>query len=173
MSGRIAEKRKRGLKEIPKDTDGRWKTARLSQQIKEDRKTVRRSILGHRIFYICPKCGKILEFRKKKNVSACKRCGQKLDWSGYEDMQAVYILAEDPEEAAYWAGQYEYFNGTTYDIDVDQWRLIRKEYPRILYFPFPEGKDYGRFMRKAAKEAKIMTDFDDFRRRQKCHGGYG
>lgn len=75
-------------------------------------------------------------------------------------MQTVYILVEDAEEAGYWASQYEIMHGTAYNIDTEQWRLIRKEYPLLLYFSFPCGKGYGRFMRKAAKEAKIVKEFE-------------
>lgn len=124
-----------------------------------DRKDVRISFMGNRIFYNCPKCGQIIEHRKKMHKNLCMRCGQYLDWSKCENMGSVFILAKDAEEAAYWAGQYEYFNGTAYATDVEKWRLIRKEYPILLYFIFPEGKAYGRFMRKAAKEATIITYF--------------
>ena len=86
-------------------------------------------------------------------------CGQRLDWCDYDDMAVVVILARDSEEAGYWAAQYEQINGSTYGIVVDKWRLIRKNYPLPLYFPFPFGKDYGRFMRKAAKEATIIKNF--------------
>jgi hypothetical protein len=89
------------------------------------------------------------------------RCGQYLDWSECENMQSVWIEAQDGEEAGYWAGLYEYYNETMYDIDINAWRLAKKNYPLLLFFPFPEGKGYGRFMRKAAKEAKIITNFQE------------
>lgn len=120
---------------------------------------VRRSFLGTRIFYNCPKCGRVLTFEHKKHRDECSHCGQKLEWSGIQDICGVYLQINDADEAFYWAGQYEYYNGTTYDLELDKWRLIYRSFPMIMFYPFPEGKAYGRFMRKASKEATIITYF--------------
>ena len=129
------------------------------------KKTVRRSFLGTRIFYTCPRCGKPLQYKRKMHQGLCMNCGQRLDWSDYDDMACVWLEVHDAEEAGYWGGQYSEINGTLYGIDYEKWRLsmTRKRYPMILFFPFPYGKDYGRFMRKASKEATIIKDI--------CKGG--
>ena len=161
---RIADKNRQILKQLKdgtaiqtKDAEGR----RHIRKLNTEKKPVRRSFLGTRIFYNCPKCGKTLQYKKKMHQGLCMNCGQRLDWSGCEDMACVWILAHDAEEAGYWAAQYEAINGDTYGIDIENWRLIRKAYPLLLYFPFPYGKDYGRFMRKAAKEATIVKEFQN------------
>lgn len=161
---RIAEKSmairkavKEGNAKVVKGTDGKISIKKTAPNV--DRKKVRRSIMGSRIFYTCPKCGKVLEFSKKMHKNLCMRCGQYLDWSDYENMACVWILANDAEEAGYWAGQYEAMNGTLYGIDFEEWRLKRKSYPLLLFFQFPEGKAYGRFMRKVAKEANVIKAF--------------
>lgn len=163
MSRRMAEKNrqiakqiKEGTAFITKDSEGR----RHVRALNSEKKKVRRSFLNTRIFYNCPKCGQPLQFKKKMHQGLCMRCGQRLDWDNYEDMAVVWILVHDAEEAGYWAAQYEAINGDTYGLDVENWRLIRKDYPLLLYFPFPYGKDYGRFMRKAAKEATIIKDIN-------------
>ena len=84
-------------------------------------------------------------------------CGQRLDWADYDDLQGVYILAEDSSEAVWWAEQYEHICGTVYGIDIEKWRLSLRSFPMMLFFSFPEKKDYGRFMRIAGKEAKAMV----------------
>ena len=71
----------------------------------------------------------------------------------------MYLQINDTDEAFYWAGQYEYYNGTTYDLELDKWRLIYRPFPMIMFYPFPEGKAYGRFMRKASKEGTIIGTF--------------
>lgn len=123
-----------------------------------EKKKVRRVIHEHRIVYICPKCGKPIEFKKRLTKSTCKRCGQNLNWDDCEDISSVYLLAEDSNEAGYWASKYEEINGTTYGIDVEDWRLTRREYPVLLYFPFLSNKDYGRFMRLASKDGNVIKD---------------
>lgn len=120
---------------------------------------VRRSFLGTRIFYNCPKCGKVLEYKQKKHRYTCWHCRQAINPDEFENMAAAYLLIGNADEAFYWAGQYQYFNGTTYDLDLDKWRLIYRKFPMVMFFPFPEGKAYGRFMRKAAKEATVITYF--------------
>lgn len=162
--GRTAEKNKQIIKQlkngtafVSKDAEGRRKINTLNCE----KKKVRRSFLGTRIFYNCPKCGKPLKYKKKMHQGLCMNCGQRLDWSDYDNMAAVWILVKDSEEAGYWASQYEAINGETYGLDVEKWRLIHKDYPLLLYFPFPYGKDYGRFMRKAAKEATIVKEFQN------------
>ena len=159
--GRVAKKNKQivmqlkdGTTFVSKDAEGRRKINALNCE----KKKVRRSFLGTMIFYNCPKCGMVLQYKKKMHQGLCMNCGQKLDWSECVNMDVVWILAHDAEEAGYWAAQYEAINGDTYGLDIEKWRLIRKEYPLLLYLPFPYGKDYGRFMRKAAKEATIIKE---------------
>lgn len=152
---KIAQQIKNGAAVVTKDAEGR----RHVRVLNTEKKKVRRSFLGTRIFYNCPRCGKVLQYKKKMHQGLCMNCGQKLDWSECSAMDTVWILAHDAEEAGYWAAQYEAVNGNTYGLDIEKWRLIRKEYPLLLYFPFPYGKDYGRFMRKAAKEATIIKEF--------------
>lgn len=129
--------------------------------LNSEKKTVRRSFLGTRIFYNCPKCGKPLQYKKKLHQGICMNCGQRLDWSDFDNMSCIWLKVDNADEAGYWAAQYETINGTAYGIDVEKWRLERKSYPMLLYFPFPNAKDYGRFMRKAAKEATIIKEFHD------------
>lgn len=74
-------------------------------------------------------------------------------------MRSTYILAKDSGEAAYWAEKYEETAGTSYGINIEEWRLSLKDFPMILFFPFPGGKEYGRFMRLAAKDAKVLKEF--------------
>ncbi len=138
------------------DKDGKRRIVKMAPNT--DRKPVRRSFIGNRIFYNCPKCGKTLEFSKKTHKNLCMRCGQYLDWSEFEKPLSIYIQAEDAEDAAYWAGLYAYYNGTSYAIDTDQWRLAKKEYPVLWYFVFEENTEYGRFMREAAKDGKILRE---------------
>ena len=152
---KIAQQIKNGTAVVTKDAEGR----RHVRVLNTEKKKVRRSFLGTRIFYNCPRCGKVLQYKKKMHQGLCMNCGQKLDWSECVNMDVVLILTHDAEEAGYWAAQYEAVNGDTYGLDIEKWRLIRKEYPLLLYFPFPYGKDYGRFMRKAAKEATIIKEF--------------
>lgn len=144
---------RKGVVEVVKGEEGKQYSGKKTPL------PVRRSFLGTRIFYNCPKCGKVLEYTRKKHRYCCHYCGQMLNPDIFENMECAFLIVNDPDEAFYWAGQYEYFNGDTYAVDINKWRLISKEYPLILYFPFPEGKAYGRFMRKAAKEATILTSF--------------
>lgn len=123
-------------------------------------KKVRKSFMGRRIYYICPKCGKPIVSRKMIHSSRCMRCGQKLDWSECENPQTVWILAHDSSEASYWAETYLEYTGETFCMDINDWRLSLREFPMLLYFPFKETKDYGRFVRKAAKEATIVKQFE-------------
>lgn len=85
-------------------------------------------------------------------------CGQRLNWCDYDDMAAVWILVHDSDEARYWALQYEAISSKTYYMDIEKWCVLKRDYPVVLYFPFPYGKEYGRFMRKAAKEATIVKE---------------
>lgn len=121
---------------------------------------VRRSFLERRIFYICPKCGKPIKSRKIRHANACILCGQKLDWTDCENVQSLYISVQDSGEAAYWAEAYASCTGENYGIDIDEWRLSLRKFPMLLYFPFMNPKDYGRFMRKASKEAAFVTEFN-------------
>ena len=151
---------KTGRKSVPKNPKtGEKRTVEITKRIIREKKPVRIGFLGTKVNYCCPKCGYLLEFKKKKHRIECFRCGQILDWSRIENMQAVWIEAKDAEDAGYWAAQYEILCGGAFGLDTDQWRLIRKEYPLLLYFPFPEGKGYGRFMRMAAKDAKVVKEF--------------
>ena len=160
---RTAEKNKRIVKQLKEKTAIETVDIEGKRHVKclnADKKDVRRSFLGNRIFYNCPKCGKSLKYNKKMHQGLCMSCGQRLNWGDYDDMAVVWILARDSEEAGYWAAQYEAINGSSYGIDVEKWRVTRKEYPLLLYFPFPYGKEYGRFMRKAAKEATIVKEIN-------------
>lgn len=164
MSQKIAEKNRQVVKQLKegtaiatKDAEGR----RHIRKLNTEKKAVRRSFLGTRIFYNCPKCGKPLKYKKKMHQGLCMSCGQRLDWGEYDNMAVVWILAHNSEEAGYWAAQYEAINGDSYGLDIEKWRLKRKNYPLLLFFPFPYGKDYGRFMRKAAKEATIIKEFEE------------
>ena len=163
--GRTAEKNKKianALKEGSAESYVDAITGKRKVKLKApntEKKTVRRSFLGTRILYNCPKCGQLLLFRKKIHQGLCMNCGQRLDWSDFDDMGTVWIQVHDAEEAGYWAAQYEYFTGETYGIDTEKWRLSvtkLRDWPMLLYFAFPYGKDYGRFMRKAAKEATVV-----------------
>lgn len=153
---KIAKAVKKGTAIVSKDTDGRRKVSMLNV----DEKKVRRSFLGTRIFYNCPNCGEKLEFKKKLHSGLCMRCGQALDWADFDNVSCVYLLMHDADEAAYWADQYESAVGGLYGIDYDEWRLsmTKKGYPLTLYFPFANSKDYGRFMRKASKEATVVKE---------------
>ena len=160
--GRIAEKNKQVVNQLKsgtafatKDADG----VRYVRRLNSEKKKVRRSFLGTRIFYNCPKCGQPLRYKKKMHQGLCMNCGQALDWCDFENMAVVWVLVHDSDEAGYWASQYEAVNGDTYGIEVDKWRLIHKDYPMLLCFQFPYGKDYGQFMRKAAKEGTIIKGF--------------
>ena len=42
-------------------------------------------------YYVCPSCGITLE---REFVNFCDRCGQRLDWDGYESAKII-----DPEES--------------------------------------------------------------------------
>lgn len=129
-----------------------------------EKKQVKRSIVGTRIVYKCPKCGNMLFFKHKMHQNLCMQCGQRLDWGDYNNMACVWIEVQSAEEAGYWAGQYESINGTLYSLEFDKWRLsvTRDIYPMLLFFPFPVGKEYGRFMRKATKEAKIIKEVNHY-----------
>lgn len=168
MSKRTAEKNRKIVNDPKKRTQ--WKKECLERAGKlnptdrkktdPNRKDVRISILGTRIFYNCPKCGKILRNRKKMHKNVCMECGQYLDWSKAEHMETVWIRAKNPQEVSYWARQYEIFHGSLYGLDPDQLRSgIR--FPLLLYFAFPKGKGYGGFMRKAAKEAEVVKEFEN------------
>lgn len=165
---RIAEKnqkmvnilKKKGLKSVPRDPKtGEMRTVTIKKDIQSEKKPVRRAFMDRKICYFCPKCGRLIEFRKKMHRIKCSRCGQYLDWKELEDMRVAHILVSDSGEAAYWAEKYEYYNGTVYGMDINKWRLHLKDFPKILFFPFPDGKGYGRFMRLAAKDAVVITYF--------------
>ena len=169
MSKRTVEKAKKvretlkakGIKTVLPDSKGRlYHMECKSKAPNTDRKDVRRSFLGTRIFYTCPKCGKPLEYRRKMHKNLCMRCGQYLNWNGYDQMESVYLRIDSAEEAYYWAKEYGRCNGMTFEIDPDQWRLIPKNYPTLLFFPFPTGKGYGRFVREAAKDGNIVKEFE-------------
>lgn len=117
-------------------------------------KVIRRSFIGNRIVYCCPKCGMKLSFSKKIFHDVCEKCGQYLDWGGYDRMPAVWIEAKDSGEAGYWAEKYESVTGEVFGIDIEAFRLTRREYPVRLYFPFKNPKEYGRFSRLVAKETR-------------------
>lgn len=74
-------------------------------------------------------------------------------------MKSLYILADDSSEAAYWAEKYTECTGDhVLDVDIEKWRLELRGFPKLLFFPFLNDKDYGRFMRLASKDAKIVKE---------------
>ena len=150
---------KEGNAKVTYKSDGKMEIKKIAPNV--DKKKVRRSFYGTKIFYNCPKCGQVITFRKKMHKNLCINCGQYLDWSDYDNMACVCLKVTDAEEAGYWASQYETAIGTLYGIDYEEWRLsmTKKRYPMLLFFPFPEGKAYGRFMRKASKEGNIVKEF--------------
>ena len=115
--------------------------------------------MDRRIFYLCPKCGKTLSFTKVSHANKCRMCGQRLDWGEMDNMQNVYIRAEDGSEASFWAEKYRELTGNDFGIDIEKWRLSLRDFPILLCFPFLESKEYGRFMRLAAKDAKVVKEF--------------
>lgn len=143
------------LPSIPTDPKtGKWVTSKIKVK-----KAIRRSVLDRRIFYLCPKCGKTLTFSKISHANKCQKCGERLNWDGLNGMQSVYILANDGNEAAFWAEKYKEITGNSYGIDIEKWRLGLRTFPILLGFPFLEGIEYGRFMRLAAKDAKVVKEF--------------
>lgn len=111
-----------------------------------------------RIRYICPKCKKVIEFKKKMHgIRLCTKCGQYLDWSDAKDIYFEAITALDPDEAA-WLGNLYYHTGPIEEkdwMDIDEWRHSLKGRGVELYFLFKDSKSHGKFMRKFAKEAPI------------------
>ena len=117
------------------------------------RKPIKRQIKGNRILYICPKCGKLWIQTKKMHRNLCMHCGQYLDWTGTDIVDCVYSICYNMEEAYFLAKKYEEIVGTSYGLDLDEWRLQNDRcWTKELMFPFLEHTDYGRFMRWAAKD---------------------
>ena len=117
------------------------------------KRPIERKTEANRVFYICPKCGESWKQQKKMHRNLCMNCGQYLDWSGAEDIDCVFLVCQNMEEAYYTAKKYEEINGTIYGLDLEDWRLHPKGFwPKELYFPFFEHKAYGRFMRWVAKD---------------------
>ena len=100
-----------------KDSNGR----RTITVLNSEKKKVRRSFLGTRILYNCPKCGQLLGFKKKLHSGICMNCGQKLDWDDFDNMSCIYLKVYDADESAYWASQYETICGTLYGIDLEEY----------------------------------------------------
>lgn len=122
-----------------------------------DRKPVIRRTEGNRVLYICPKCGEIWKQKKKMHRNLCMNCGQYLDWTGMDTIDCVYLICQNMEEAYYTAKKYEEIVKSSYGIDLEEWRLKNVRFwPKTLYFPFLDHKDYGRFMRWVAKDGPTI-----------------
>ena len=121
--------------------------------LNKERRAIKRQINGNRVLYICPRCGKPWEQRKKMHRNLCMQCGQYLDWSGMDTVECVFLVCQNMEDAYYSAKKYEEINGTIYGLDLEDWRLHPKGFwPKELYFPFLDHKAYGRFMRWVARD---------------------
>ena len=126
-------------------------------RLNDKSKPIRITYYGRRIFYICPKCGKPITFRKRMmGKSLCLKCGQKLDWSPAGQIQTEMVTAESEEEANQIAEMYceacgeqmgEWFSPAGFE------RRIAERYRRDpkteteLYLFFKGPKEYGRFKR--------------------------
>lgn len=125
-----------------------------------NKKKVIRQTEGNRILYICPKCKQPIEFHKKHMKSLCTNCGQYLDWAGSESLDCIWLVCQNMEEAYYSAKQYEDICGTSYGLNLDEWRLkADRWWPKNLYFPFLDKTAYGRFMRWVAKDGPTILKF--------------
>ena len=112
---------------------------------------------GNRIFYKCPRCREVLEFKRKyQGRSLCLKCGQRLDWKPAEDISVEVLTTEDSDEAAWIADQYYKACGTPESerLDTDTWRQSLNGETE-LYLLFRNRKSHGMFMRKYAKEGII------------------
>lgn len=45
---------------------------------------------GRPAYYVCPRCGLTME---REFISFCGRCGQRLDWRGYQSAKIIYVHA--------------------------------------------------------------------------------
>lgn len=125
------------------------------------RKPIIRKTENNRILYICPKCKHIWTQKKKMHRNLCMNCGQYLDWGGMDNVDCVYLTCEDMETAYFIAAKYEEIVGSSYGIDLNEWRLNNdREWPKEMMFPFLDHRDYGRFMRWAAKEGLFLALVD-------------
>ena len=112
----------------------------------------------NRILYLCPKCKQSVIFKRKiHGTSLCMRCGQRLDWSDTKDIYAETIQATDADEAAWLATIYYEITNTPEEkrISIDDWRLSLRGRGPELYFLFKDSKQYGKFMRRYAREGII------------------
>ena len=126
-----------------------------------NKRPIIRKTSGNRVLYICPRCKSIWTQKKKMHKNLCLKCGQYLDWTGMDNIDCVFLVCQNMEEAYYSAKKYEEIVGTSYGLDLEQWRLKNKKFwPQTLYFPFLDHKDYGRFMRWVAKEGPTRLKMD-------------
>lgn len=126
--------------------------------INENAKPVRIKLDGRKIYYICPKCRKTIQFHKKAHGnSLCMRCGQRLDWSPVHDISSEIIKAADSDEVAWLAKIYYTACGMNEDdwITLDELRHSLRGDGAELYFLFLNKKAHGAFMRKISKEGII------------------
>ena len=125
-------------------------------KLNTDRKEVKRELTGNRIFYICPKCKKLLYIKTKYKKNLCMNCGQYLNWDSLETQWwTEYIICHDRDEARYCTEIYKKCTGYDFwdhDIFLDQSLAINQKWPKEMMFPFLERKGYGRFMRQTAKD---------------------
>ncbi len=109
---------------------------------------------NHKISYICPKCKKVLEFRKKyQGKSLCLKCGQRLDWDSLNNIFVEIVTIKGSEEAATIADMYFGILGipASERFDTDIWRRSFRDKYAQFYLLFPDRKTHGRFMRLRAK----------------------
>ena len=129
------------------------------------RKPIIRKTEGNRILYICPKCGQVFLQTKKIHKNLCMNCGQYLDWTGMDIVDCVFLICQNMEDAYYSAKKYEEICGTSYGLDLEDWRLKSNRFwPKELMFPFLEHRDYGRFMRWVAKDGPTRVCKEDINR---------
>lgn len=129
----------------------------ITARLNDKSKPIRMTYYGRRIFYICPKCGKPITFRRRMvGKSLCLKCGQKLDWAPADQIRTEMIAAEDAMDAASIAEDYyqacgleekDWFNLDAFRKSLTQ-KIPRGEKREIeLYLFFKGPKEYGRFKR--------------------------
>ena len=114
---------------------------------------------GRLIRYLCPKCKRPIQFKKKiHGNSLCFQCGQRLNWEPVHDISTVTIQAMDTDEAAWIAKQYYEVNRMNEDdwISIDELRRTLKSDSVELYLLFLDPKAKGRFMRRYAKDGTVL-----------------
>ena len=114
---------------------------------------VRVRTMNRRYHYICPKCGRPIEFKKRVTNHLCLRCGQKLDWDGTEKQISEIVTASDSSEALCIAERYFATNQMAEKdwFDLEDWRKSLRGRTE-LFLIFKNEKAHGEFMRWAGKE---------------------